>query len=241
MFGVIAIKYVEAMVEEVEELVSKKINHPFFIMHIDDVEINKAELSMLIVLLQEIGLDHKQILHYATTIMLIQIALDTHEKVSDYVDTPRVNKQLTVLAGDYFSGWYYYLLATNRDIHLIGVLAEGIRTINEKKIKLYRKDFHNFDEIMCLVEQIEMGLINSASNYFQKEIDLTIISKMFLLKRLKDESKMIQLTGTSPILEWVKDDNMIQKLTVYLEKLKKQIQAQIFQYEKLAFIYQTYI
>src|SRR5699024_10495241 len=118
-------------------------------------KIDEAELGMCIFTLQSMKMNEKNILHYATTIMLIQIALDTHEKVTD-TQTTRIYKQLTVLAGDYFSGWYYYLLSESRDIQLIGILAEGIREINEKKIQLYFGTCHSFDEVMNLVKDIEI-------------------------------------------------------------------------------------
>lgn len=239
----VAIKLVEEMTKEAKEQLNIKIKHPFFTAHIDNVEISEAELNMLIVLLQKMRLDSHEIVYYATTITLIQLALDTHEKVTDYKGITRVNKQLTVLAGDYFSGWYYYLLADNHDIKLIGALAEGIKKINENKIKLYNNNHKSFEEVMDLVEQIEMGLINSTRNYFDKGIDLMVMSKMFLLNRLKDEQKLLNLTGASQMLEWVKEmkyEQILQKLDTYLEKLRGQIQEQI-RCENLEFIYQTYI
>ena len=63
---------------------------------------------------------------YITAIMLMYIALDTHDNVSNtnvMMRTVYKCNQLTVLAGDYYSGLYYKLLAKLGDIKMIKVLV----------------------------------------------------------------------------------------------------------------------
>ena len=103
--------------------------------------------------------------------MLVQIALDTHEKVSNKANEEtsgfHKRRQLTVLAGDYYSGLYYYLLSMNCDIILIRALAEGIKEINEHKIMLYQKAHVAIRDIMESVVIIESALLQKTCDHFQ--------------------------------------------------------------------------
>ena len=147
----------------IKEKLMEKLRHPYFINYIEEPFIDEEKIALLYGALKSANLHIEQIEHYVVTIMLVQIALDTHEKVSNKAGEEAIEshkcRQLTVLAGDYYSGLYYYLLSMNRDIVLIRALAEGIKEINEHKIMLYQKAHETTDDIMKSVVTIESALL----------------------------------------------------------------------------------
>ena len=135
----------------------------------------KKKIALLYGALKSANLHIEQIEHYVVTIMLVQIALDTHERVSNKAGEEEIEfhkcRQLTVLAGDYYSGLYYYLLSMNRDIVLIRALAEGIKEINEHKIMLYQKAHETTDDIMKSIATIESALLQKHVIIFSYHIE----------------------------------------------------------------------
>ena len=96
----------------------------------------------------------------ALTVMLIQIALDTHDFVKnddEEIESMEV-QQLTVLAGDFYSGLYYKELSYLPNIHLIRCLAEAIKIINENKIRVYQREITTFEDFMHSMKIIETSL-----------------------------------------------------------------------------------
>lgn len=148
---------------DIKEQLLSKLRHPYFINYIEEPFIDEEKVVLLYAALKNANLHKEQIDHYVLTIMLVQIALDTHEKVSNKADEEtsgfHKRRQLTVLAGDYYSGLYYYLLSMNCDIVLIRALAEGIKEINEHKIMLYQRAYETVDEVVKSVMTIESALL----------------------------------------------------------------------------------
>lgn len=74
---------------------------------------------------------------------LVQLGLDTHEGIDRYQDEPGGDimrtRQLKVLAGDYFSSWFYHLLAKHGQVEMVGTLSEAIADYNVMKAKLYSR------------------------------------------------------------------------------------------------------
>ncbi|KPV55671.1 heptaprenyl diphosphate synthase [Paenibacillus sp. A3] len=80
---------------------------------------------------------------YALVTSLVQLGLDTHDMVSVTNDAKEQksarSRQLKVLAGDYFSSRFYYLLSHSGQIDLIGILSAAICEANRLKMNLYLK------------------------------------------------------------------------------------------------------
>ncbi|WP_088833429.1 heptaprenyl diphosphate synthase component 1 [Paenibacillus tyrfis] len=80
---------------------------------------------------------------YTLVTSLVQLGLDTHDMVSVTNDAKEQksarSRQLKVLAGDYFSSRFYYLLSHSGHIDLIGVLSAAICEANRLKMNLYLK------------------------------------------------------------------------------------------------------
>lgn len=95
---------------------------------------------------------------------LVQMGLDTHDLVQnttgeDQQAEPVRSKQLKVLAGDYFSGRFYQLLAQAGRIDMILHLSQAICEVNRLKMNFY-----------LLVAELQM----TAEEYIQHKVKINM-------------------------------------------------------------------
>lgn len=196
--------------EEIKQIkadIDQRIKHPFLMKFIDVPVIDDQKLLLLYMLLKESKLSSDKIRQSMIATMLVQIALDTHELVGVHRiedDNPFMKKrQLTVLAGDYYSGLYYYLLASVDDIPMIKILSTAIKEINEHKISVYQKDVSNLEDFMDSVAMIDSLLIQKIAQYVDN-IDLLHLSKQLLLvSRLDREKRSFKANGFSTVIDGI--------------------------------------
>ena len=192
-----------------KEKLMEKLRHPYFINYIEEPFIDEEKIALLYGALKSANLHIEQIEHYVVTIMLVQIALDTHERVSNKAGEEEIEfhkcRQLTVLAGDYYSGLYYYLLSMNRDIVLIRALAEGIKEINEHKIMLYQKAHETTDDIMKSIVTIESALLQKTCDHFQLSHWKPFITYVLGGNRLQKEIQLYADKQHSPVFQAMQD------------------------------------
>ncbi|MRC16112.1 heptaprenyl diphosphate synthase [Bacillus thuringiensis] len=193
----------------IKEKLMEKLRHPYFINYIEEPFIDEEKIVLLYGALKSANLHIEQIEHYVVTIMLVQIALDTHERVSNKAGEEEIEfhkcRQLTVLAGDYYSGLYYYLLSMNRDIVLIRALAEGIKEINEHKIMLYQKAHETTDDIMKSVVTIESALLQKTCDHFHLSHWKPFITYVLGGNRLQKEIQLYADKQHSPVFQAMQD------------------------------------
>lgn len=203
---VIRLQDIRQKLTDIKELVRQKIIHPYLIKFIEAPYIDDDKILILILIMDHLELSYKQIQNYALSTMLVQIALDTHDHISNISKMDEENadqsiRQLTVLAGDYYSGLYYKLLADSDDISIIRVLASGIKEVNEHKIFVYQKEFDGIDKLMTSIKIIESSLYTKLSDYFQVSFWNEIVSNFLFVKRLLIEKKQYIHAGSSQLFE----------------------------------------
>src|SRR5699024_2430566 len=109
----------------------------------------------------------------------------------------QIPNQLTVLAGDYYSGLYYFLLSEIDDFELIHVLATAIKEINEQKMNLYYRERLSPEEFIYIIKQIETLLFTHVSDHIGTEpLDRTI-AEWFAINKLTIEKNKT----TSPLID----------------------------------------
>ncbi|WP_133087808.1 heptaprenyl diphosphate synthase component 1 [Virgibacillus indicus] len=224
-------------IRHLKALIEDKIQHAYLEKYIQQPVIDEDKLFLLTAVLNNTELSSPQKERYILTTMLVQIALDTHDlvpktNVSGESDEARLTKQLSVLAGDYYSGLYYLLLSEIEDFDLIHKLAAAIKEINENKMKLYYKEVNSFQEYIDILKEIESLLIIYLADYVEEYSLNNITGDWLIMNKLIREKESLEQNGYSKLLDsWFSSnfnssntavsntiDTMIQKYKVSIEK-----------------------
>lgn len=166
---------------------------------------------------------------FTLSALLVQAGLDIHEEVSlneVTSDVLRKQRQLTVLAGDYYVGLYYFMLANHKHVPLIQVISNTIQEINEVKMNVYEQQAKSYDDLEKTVSVVETGLMQNIAEYFEQSVWKETIKDFFFLKRLLLE-KSIWLAGkTTPILKnLVTDTQQLDDALQYLEQKVEEVKS----------------
>jgi len=185
---------------DLKYMIEKKLQHPYVEKFVQKPFVDTDKLELLEYMYNQIQLPitikHQHIL----TIMLVQIALDTHEQIPNENQDSLMNeteKQLSVLAGDYYSGLYYLLLSELEEVSMIQVLASAIRKINEHKMVVFYEDIQSTHELLHVISQIESTLFTDVALY--QGIDqqvINVIQIALLLHRVEREQSIHGIIAT---------------------------------------------
>ena len=171
-------------------MLEEKLTHPYLERYLPSPKIDEDKLLLFYAIFDEIDLSEELKESYIITAMLVQVALDTHDDVTtmnNINSTEFVQRQLTVLAGDYFSGLYYFMLSEIEDIKMIRALAVAIREINEHKIRLYHDKSSNLQSIMDSLLTVETSLFQRVAEYLNVESWKVLSFRFLSYKRLSHE------------------------------------------------------
>ncbi len=231
---VIALQNADMELNHLKSLLQTKMKHSYLEKYIQKPVINEEKLFVLHAILNNINMPVKKKEKYMITTMLVQIALDTHDLVTDKKNdtveplSVESTRQLTVLAGDYYSGLYYLLLAEIEDYQLIHALAIAIKEINELKMRLYYQEFMSFDEFTHLVKKVESLLFTHFAHHINDDSLHSMIEDWLLLDRLITDQKLM-IRGLSPRIKiWLQDYSQ-QTIDAYVNE---QIERTIARLEK---------
>lgn len=191
---------------QLKQTIEKKAQHPYLLKYIQKPFVDENKLTLLWGLFNDLDVLSEERDQYIKSTMLVQIALDTHEIVSNSfegAEMPEVlkNRQLQVLAGDYYSGLYYQGLASIGNIEMIRVLSSAIKNINDNKIILYQKSVSDMPTLLITLKAIEASLVYKMAEYYKRPDWMEIAEDLLLLNRLEAEKANYLRTGESIVFD----------------------------------------
>ncbi|WP_382395537.1 heptaprenyl diphosphate synthase component 1 [Lentibacillus juripiscarius] len=177
-------------INSVKALIHEKIHNSLIEKHVQIPYLNDDKLYILISILNNTPLPDAKKKNYIIATMLVQMALDIHDGVPEtnecqQHDDEEKSKQLSVLAGDYYSSLYYLLLSEVEEIELIGVLAAAIKEINETKMQLYYKmNNEMFPLTMQHIKKLESLLIIRVADFTGETLIRDIAAEWLAVRKL---------------------------------------------------------
>lgn len=185
-------------------LIHEKMRHTYLDKYVDIPEIDNDKLFILKIILDDTELTGFQKKNYIITTMLVQMALDTHDLVpqsdgSEQTESEKKAKQLSVLAGDYYSGLYYLILSNIEDIELVHTLAAAIKEINECKMQLYYHKPASLQEFLTAAKKLDSLLIMYVAEFVHEKDISDITGDWLLTKKLLGIKQDLELDDVPPL------------------------------------------
>lgn len=228
---------------DVTSQINEHVKHSYLFKFIKEPVIDEDKVLLLNSIFSIYELPESKVKKYAVTAMLVQIALDTHELVQNGeldIDSHK-SRQLTILAGTYYSGLYYKILSALEDVGMIRTLAEGIKDVNEHKISVYRYSSNNIDILMDSVKKIESSLYERVLTYFNSEDSRSFTANILFYKKLLQERDRFTMGQFSLVFEALEklvfpevvnrshaqNDALLSITDTYIEKTRWEIEKEI--------------
>ncbi|ANU10664.1 heptaprenyl diphosphate synthase component I [Planococcus antarcticus DSM 14505] len=127
----------------------------------------------------------------AKTVSIVYAALHAHDKIKE--DVPIIKEQqLTVLAGDLYSGIYYQMLVNSKNIAMVQQLASAIIQVSEKKTSFFEEAIRPLDEIEEAIIIIETELLLSYYRFYGFSEYTLLAEQTLLYLRYAEELEYLQ-------------------------------------------------
>ena len=170
----------------IEEIFAEKTAHPYLDVYIEKPRIDYDVILFLLEIIHSHQVTGKERREQILAALFINAAFFTHERVcNDMLETgERKPRQLTVLAGDFFSSLYYSMLVDNGHVEILPVFSHSIQKINEAKMALHFYEGDSERELMERLYSEEGTLLRNIADFYNESHLGTLAETFFLLKKL---------------------------------------------------------
>lgn len=178
--------YIQQSIEQLKLDIFKNVRHRTLLEYTNEPIIDDNQLFFL--LLPYFNGEQWDDAMYKSiiSVAIVHASLYEHDKINEF-DATSKEQQLTVLAGDYYSGRYYEILAQTGNISLIRQLSEGIIERCEHQVKVYEPNTNDIDEWFECLKVIESKLIAKYYDVYQFNKYSSVMEKALMIFRLKEE------------------------------------------------------
>lgn len=178
--------YIKNSIAQLKTDIFMHVRHRTLQKYTGDPVVNENQLFYLLLPLFNDEDWTEEYYEAAITASIVAAALYEHDEIKEQ-DATSQEQQLKVLAGDYYSGRYYEILAHSGNIPLIAKLSQAVVDRCEHQIKVYEPIERNFEEWLETLIVIESALIEQVLNNYHYERYIPFARKGLLFCRLQDE------------------------------------------------------
>lgn len=184
-------KFIQQNIEQLKSKILMFVRHRTLRKHTGEPDLREDRLFFLLLPLlngYQWNDEHEQ---SAISVAFIYSALTAHDQIKE-LNASSKSQQLTVLAGDYYSGLYYQILAKNSNIKLIRSLSNGIIDISEKKASVYDHVKLSFTEWMKTIQIIESLSIEQFYDHYGFSFYKPFVRRGLLIHRIEYELELVK-------------------------------------------------
>ncbi|ADH99640.1 heptaprenyl diphosphate synthase component 1 [Salisediminibacterium selenitireducens] len=205
------------LVHKVITSFNKAVDQPYLKQFLGNPEVSDSYISSLLFLFGETDFQEEDIHDAVLTTLLVQTALDTHERINRHGlgrERIRTERQLTVLAGDYYSALYYFILSRCNNSKLLHALSLGIQNVNEAKMSIYQsKDTGDSLDYRDL-QTAYTGIAEALAESYELVERTDTVKDYLLLRALLEEKKKYSHNQISIASRYIERSNGKQGMSV---------------------------
>lgn len=193
-------------INQLKTTIETKLTHTYLKKFIKKPLINKDEIYIFNNLYSFADTSWANKEKLITTIFLIDIALSTHESIPNRQTDGQMEEtelQLSVLAGDYYSSQYYYILSQLEDVQMISLLANAIKITSENKMHLFYGNFDSIHEYFDVMKDTEAVFYDVIATELDQTQLTPIIKEYLLINKLIMEKELINQGNQSSLLSYI--------------------------------------
>lgn len=187
--------------------IETKLKHTYLEKFMNKANIEMDKLFLFHHLYNQVNMPTIYKENMITTVLLIDVALHTHDSIPSCRSEGTMDEtalQLSVLAGDYYSAQYYYLLSQFEDIEMTKVLAKIIKQISENKMQQFYGDFNTLEAVFSLIKETEALFYTTIATELNRFGYIPVVKEYLYIKQLAKEKEMIRYGHYSTIKNYLK-------------------------------------
>lgn len=218
---------IQQAIDKFKQTIYSYIHHPSLLSYTGKPVLNENQLFYLLLPFFNEEQWTEEHFESAVTAAIVSTALYEHEKISEQGGIS-ITQQVVVLAGDFYSGRYYEVLAHQGNFTMIRALSEAIVKRCEQQIQVYEGQLTTCNEWLHAMMTVESEHITQFYNNYQFTQYGAIAEQSLLYLRLQSELHAYETNEASLLLmRMIEQGITIAALEQQLQKLGDSIAREI--------------
>lgn len=178
----------EAMFRRIEHLAQQHMHHDYLERRLVDQSVSRFHFDVGYAILTSASVEVHEMEQVLTAVLLLEQGLSIHDDIDN---ASAMQQPLLVLAGDYDSSKYYYILAQLNQTRLIHGLCDAVAKVNEAKMRVALQPELSVQEYMWLMGIVQGQLLSALAIHYLGEDGIWLTHIQSLIQAHVVETEII--------------------------------------------------